>query len=244
MNFFVDKKEKGFTPPPKFKKLGLFGFFNNKNIKSNVTSNESKTLVGGFTLIEVMISIGLFTVIMIIGITAILNVNNTYRKSRTMRSAIDNLSFIMEDMARNIRLGSSYRCINNITSDIDGTVIEDSLDSSGGGNCLGIAFEPFWDPVLGDPNDQVVYFLDIENQSIFKSLDGGATDFLPMNSVDIQIDEATSGFTVFGAQSNIDGEQPSVLIILNGTVNVGVSSSSFNLQTTVSQRLLDYPPTP
>jgi Tfp pilus assembly protein PilW len=244
MNFLIDKKEKGFTRTLNSTKFGILNFLKNKKNSQSQTNLDSRNLVGGFTLIEVMISIGLFTVIMIIGITAILNVNNTYRKSRTMRSAIDNLSFIMEDMARNIRLGSRYRCINNITSDIDGTVIEDPLDSAGGGNCLGIAFEPFWNPVLGDSNDQVVYFLDIENQSIFKSLDGGTTDFLPMNSVDIQIDEVTSGFTVFGAQSNIDGEQPSVLIILNGTVNVGGSSSSFNLQTTVSQRLLDYPPTP
>ncbi len=196
----------------------------------------------GFTLIEVMISIGLFTVIMIIGITAILGVNNTYRKSRTMRSAIDNLSFIMEDMARNIRLGSRYRCLdsNNISL-ID---IEDPLD---GESCQGIAFEPFWDPVPENNSpiqDQVIYFFDVDDngfESIFKSMNGGVT-FSAMNSLDVKIDLDKSGFAIFGSQP--DSEQPSVRIILNGEAVTAGNSTNFNLQTTVSQRLLDYPPNP
>ncbi len=204
----------------------------------------------GFTLIEVMISIGLFTVIMIVGITAILGVNNTYRKSRTMRSAIDNLSFTMEDMARNIRLGSRYRCING-PEEIFATDIEEPLD---GENCLGIAFEPFYDPVSGEDEDlasadQIIYL--IEGENLFKGIRGANYDAsapnpgrgIPMNSVDLKIDSLTSGFTIFGSR-NDDREQPSVFIILNGTVNVGGNSTDFNLQTTVSQRLLDYPQTP
>ncbi len=194
----------------------------------------------GFTLIEVMISIGLFTVIMIIGITAILGVNNTYRKSRTMRSAVDNLSFVMEDMARNIRLGTNYRCVMS-PEDTNPIDIEDTLD---GTNCRGIAFQPFWDPVLGDPSDQVIYYIDAETESIFKSLEGDLSTSDAMNSVDIKIDEEVSGFTIFGASTNTDGEQPSVRIILSGSAVVAGNTTEFHLQTTVSQRLLDYPPNP
>jgi len=205
----------------------------------------------GFTLIEVMISIGLFSVIMVVGITAILGVNNTYRKSRTMRSVIDNLSFIMEDMARNIRLGSRYRCLND-EGDISFTTIEDPLD---GANCSGIAFEPFYDPISGEDDnastaDQVIYLVSSDG-NLFKGMKGANFSDtsspgvgIPMNSVDLKIDYTTSGFTIFGSSTNTDGEQPSVLIILNGTVEVGGNTTAFNLQTTVSQRLLDYPPTP
>lgn len=214
-------------------------FFNLKKEEGLVPS------VAGFTLIEVMISIGLFSVIMIVGITAILGVNNTYRKSRTMRSAIDNLSFIMEDMARNIRLGSNYRCLNS--GSVSLLDIEDPLDSdpaTNGGLCRGIALEPFWNPIRNDPGDQIIYYVDEGEESIFKSLEGDILTALPMNSTDLRIDASTSGFTIFGSTTNTDGEQPSVLIVLNGTVNVGGNSTAFNLQTTVSQRLLDYPPTP
>jgi len=186
----------------------------------------------GFTLIEVMISIGLFSVIMVVGITAILSVNNTYRKTRTMRSAIDNLSFIMEDMTRNIRLGSRYRCLTTRPSGTPTTEIEQPKDGAG---CLGIAFEPFWDQPTDDPGDQVIYF--IEDQSIFKSMDGGE-NFEPMNSIDVKIYQNTSGFNVY-ASSPDSNDQPSVLIILGGEVEVGANVTTFDLQTTVSQRLLN-----
>jgi prepilin-type N-terminal cleavage/methylation domain-containing protein len=199
----------------------------------------------GFTLIEVMISIGLFTVIMIIGITAILGVNNTYRKNRSMRSAVDNMSFIMEDMARNIRLGSRYRCLNS-TGDIAPTTLEDPLD---GLNCAGIAFEPFYNPIPGEEEnlataDQVIYLITQEGD-IFKGIEGAnfVDTALPMNSIDLKIDTDRSGFTISGT-GDTDNEQPAVLMRIAGTASTGRNSTDFNLQTTVTQRLLDAPSNP
>lgn len=200
--------------------------------KINILNNKKTS--SGFTLIEVMISIGLFTVIMIVGITSVLGVNNTYRKTRSMRAAIDNLSFVMEDMARNIRLGSYYRCIGDISevSIIDTNAVGD------GTNCAGIVFQPFWSPIP-NANTKVVYFIS-EDGDIFKSLSGGLNpeDYSPMNSVDINIDWEKSRFEVYGSDQS-DTIQPSVLITLVGTASSGGVSTDFNLQTRVSQRLLD-----
>lgn len=234
------QSEKEFTHTPKFVKRGWFSFFKNQRTIESKENSGCKTLVGGFTLIEVMISIGLFTVVMIVGITAILGVNNTYRKSRTMRSAIDNLSFIMEDMGRNIRLGYLYKCVQN--DQIPSTEVEEPED---GVDCPGIAFEPFWDPVSGETaldQDQVVYFISEDSEgfgSIYKSMDGGA-NYAPMNSLDVNIDLARSGFTIFGT-SDTDDEQPAVLITLAGVASSGAKTTDFHLQTTVSQRLFDAP---
>ncbi|MDQ5901329.1 MAG: hypothetical protein QG580_44 [Patescibacteria group bacterium] len=198
----------------------------------------------GFTLIEVMISVGLFTVIMIIGITAILGVNNTYRKSRSMRAAIDNLSFIMEDMSRNIRLGYSYRCLDSI--EVVPTEIEEPRDGFG---CKGIAFEPFWDPVSGDSGDQVIYYIFEDPNtgigSIFKS-DAGGVDgsFSPMNSLNVDIDPIKSSFFIVGAESDSDFTQPFVAINLSGVASSSSQSTDFSLQTFVTQRLLDAPLNP
>ena len=202
----------------------------------NIFKNTKKE--DGFTLIEVMASVGLFTVVMIISITAILKVNNTYRKARTMRSAIDNLSFVMEDMARNIRLGKNYKCVND---QVDYTLnIETPADSPADTSCLGIAFEPFYNPVVGDEGDEIIYLLDESNKSIFKATDGPSATFHPMNSVDLEINVLNSGFTIYGSAPD-DNEQPSVLIRLNGTVSSSGSTTDFNLQTTVTQRFLDLP---
>src|SRR3972149_4215789 len=66
---------------------------------------------GGYTIIETMIAISLFLVIIMAGMGELLNANLLHQKSQNMRSIIDNLSFIMEDMSRNLRTGSKYYCI-------------------------------------------------------------------------------------------------------------------------------------
>src|SRR3989344_7981950 len=71
----------------------------------------------GYTIIETMIAVSLFLVIITAGMGALLNANLLHQKSQSMRSIMDNLSFILEDMYRNLRTGSGYHCID------DGNVI-------------------------------------------------------------------------------------------------------------------------
>jgi len=78
--------------------------------------NFQKKISGGFTIIETMIAVALFLIVVTIGIGSLLNTTLLQGKSQDMRSIMDNLSFIMEDMSRNIRTGSNY-------SSSDGTQI-------------------------------------------------------------------------------------------------------------------------
>jgi len=75
--------------------------------KINLQNNK------GFTIIETMIAISLFLIIVTIGMGSLLNANLLHQKSQDMRSIMDSLSFIMEDMSRNLRTGSDYVPINN-----------------------------------------------------------------------------------------------------------------------------------
>lgn len=214
--------------------------------KHNTNKNKSHT---GFTLVEVMISIGLFTVVMVIGIGAILGVNSTHRKTQTMRSVVDNLSFVMEDMARSIRLGDTIFCTATITAPNDPLDITSVQNGGGpsqscpnGGNL--IAFEPYWDYDPNEPDNQVIYFMIESNGvgTIFKKT-AENTDwndaFIPITPTEIDIDMTKSGFWVTGAEDETIPLQPKVTIVLTGTVRLGNASTEFNLQTTVSQRLLD-----
>lgn len=198
---------------------------------------EKKNNQSGFTLVEMMVAVGLFTVVMVLGIGATLTVNNVYRQNRAMRSAIDNLSFIMEDIARNARLGFNYRCINNPSDDLALTVIETPQN---GDNCIGVAFEPFYDVQIGQGNNQLVFLLDEDDKSIFRSGESAQdlNEYLVMNSIDVEIDVSRSRFIVSGT-GNVG--QPMMTIILNGTAYSGSRSTTFGLQTTVSQRLLNIP---
>ena len=191
----------------------------------------------GYTIIETMIAVSLFLVVISIGMSALLNANLIHQKSRDTRSIMDNLSFIMEDISRNLRTGSSYYCI----------ALPDTFNFSmpkSGQDCQGIAFEP----ALGttSPNDQWVYYVD--NGRILKSTQGPYTDpstnanYIPLTPDEVVID-AVSGFSVLGAESPSavpnDFQQPFVAIRLSGKITFKDVSTSFSLQTSISQRLID-----
>lgn len=183
----------------------------------------------GFTLIEVMIAVALFTIIMTIGIGAVLNSNNNHKKTQTQRQVIDNLSFIMEDMSRNLRLGSAYHC-GDVT-----VGIEDPLDCQFGQT---LAFEPMTG-VPGNATDQVVYGITSDG-TIIKSTDAGATA-KNLTPPEVLIDPLRSGFTVIGAAPYSSGDrvQPRAIIRLSGKVVYQNLESEFNLETAVTQRLID-----
>ena len=88
-----------------------------------------------------MISISLFIVIVMTGMGALLNANLIHQKSQDMRSIMDNLNFIMEDMSKNLRTGYNYRCYTggSITDIIDDSNISSTRSCNSGG--WGIAFE-------------------------------------------------------------------------------------------------------
>ncbi len=200
----------------------------------------------GFTLIEVMISVGLFTVLMVIGIGAILAVSSTNRRTQAMRSIIDNLSFVMEDMARSMRLGDYFVCkdsLNPITfSDVWGLNSDGAIGqlTQDGEDCKSIAFEPYWNFSASNPENQIIY--QIGNGAILKKNEQMSfIDIMdPITPVEVNIDSARSGFTVTGSSKPADDfRQPKINIVLTGTITVNGKTSEFNMQTSVSQRSLD-----
>lgn len=64
----------------------------------------------GYTLIELMIAIGLFSIIMMLASGAYLMMIGLNRQAQSISTGIDNLSFALESMTRNIRTGSDYSC--------------------------------------------------------------------------------------------------------------------------------------
>lgn len=191
--------------------------------------NKKQKVCSGFTLIEVMIAVALFTIIMTIGIGAVLNSNTNHKKTETVRAVMDNLSFVMEDMSRNLRLGSAYHC-GDLTVNI-----EEPLDCQ---LAPTIAFEGMTG-VTGNASDQIVYGITSDGHAI-KSTDSGATS-KNLTPSEVSIDPLRSGFSVVGSSTYVSGDrtQPRVIIRLAGTVTYRDLSSDFDIQTTVSQRLID-----
>lgn len=66
----------------------------------------------GYTLIELMVAIGLFAFVMTLTSGAYLLIISINRKTQALASGVDNLSFALESMTRTIRTGKSYNCGN------------------------------------------------------------------------------------------------------------------------------------
>ncbi len=70
--------------------------------------NTRKIKNKGFTLVEMMVSVAIFSVIMTMGIGTLLNMLNTYKISQKEKQAADSLGFVLETITRELRLGINY----------------------------------------------------------------------------------------------------------------------------------------
>src|SRR3990167_9012172 len=64
----------------------------------------------GFTLIELMVAISIFIVVMTISMGSILNVFDANRKSRSLKTVLNNLNLAVESMSKEMRFGKNYHC--------------------------------------------------------------------------------------------------------------------------------------
>ncbi len=191
----------------------------------------------GFTLIEIMVAVSIFTIVMLMATGALLSILDSNRKVQSQQAIFSNLDFALESMSRKIRVGATYRCIPGGYSS---TNIDKIQDCNVGGDAF--AFEPFGGD-QSNPSDQIVYRLN--SNQIERSTDGGAS-FVALTSPEIRIEGLK--FYVRGSTPS-DSEQPVVLISVYGCAGLKASEAcsspatktkvDFNLQTTVTQRLLD-----
>ncbi len=172
----------------------------------------------GFTLAELLVSVAIFSVVVTVAIGALLTVLNANRKAQALQTVMNNLNFALEQMSRDIRVGTDYRCGPGTAPLADCT-----------GQALGYTSH--------DGVTRVLYELDGAGQ-ITRSIDGGQAQ--PVTASDITIEGIN--FIVSGPAN--DAYQPKVLFALRGYTGKDDPGhpelkTYFNLQTTVSARLLD-----
>lgn len=192
----------------------------------------------GFTLVEMIVSIGLFTIVLFIASSAFLAVLNADRKSRATRTALDNLNLSLEDMSRRIKTGTTYHCGGEPTG------VSDCADP--GNIALAIT----------DQNDErVIYKLGEGNGAVttgnsasgcgnasFSATQGclvrdKAGTALAVTGKDIDINFVR--FVVNGTAPFPNPVQPYVTVLIEGVTTAGKITSGFRLQTTITQRMYD-----
>lgn len=178
----------------------------------------------GFTLIEIMVSVSIFFVIMVISMGTIVTIVDANRKSQTLRTVMDNMSFTIEAMARTIRFGTNYHCDMNITN----PALTSPYDCSSGADSI---------VVMASNGNTIFYYL--TNGRIARKIGVAGTPYF-LTSDDVTIDKLS--FWVKGSQpySAADLYQPKVVMVVGGYSGTKpTTKSSFIMQTSVSQRVFD-----
>lgn len=189
------------------------------------------TKKGGFTLLEMIVSVGLFTIILFFATSAFLTVVSTNRKMYAVRIATDNLNLALEDMSRRIKTGSTFYCG---AVDTGG-----EADCSSGGNTL----------YFTDQNGFRTKYTSTGG-AIWRTITGLSSE-ARITSPEIVIEDPFSGpglkFFVngslpFGTAAGLDKVQPVVTVVVDGKiVSGGLSGDTrFRIQTTLTQRLYDH----
>lgn len=174
----------------------------------------------GFTLVEMIVGVFLFTVVMLVAVGALMSVMDANRRAQSTKSVMNNLNFALESMTREIRTGKEYS-----TTVLGGDTI-DFLDKDG----CGITF------TLSDTDDNK------KNEIVRSVAQKGecpkeGSSNVPMTAPEVEI--SSLQFYAYGVDPG-DGVQPHVIIIVRGVAGVSARTRvPFNLQTFVTQRFLD-----
>lgn len=194
----------------------------------------------GFSLIELLVSMGLFIVVLTIGIGALLVLISTNLKAQNIQDAVGNVQFALDSMTREIRTGYSYYCaastpgvpptgLNQVASCSSGTYL--SIIEGGESLTEGADLS----------EKRIEYRYNASAHSIERRIRSQNAAWVRLTSPNVSID--AMHFNVNGAAQKTDSadlSQPNATIFISGTVTgVSNTSSTFTMQTTVTQRVLD-----
>lgn len=176
------------------------------------------TPVRGYSLAELIVSVGIFSMVMLIVTSVYLALISYDRQARATNELASNLSFSLESMIRNIRTGTNYTCSGDPCTSLtftnsDGVAVHYRRNTDGTiGQCTGAGAN-------------------------------GCNDATSIPLTDTHIDVDVLSFYVSGVPGHADAAyQPQVTVVTRGTMATDVGKSlEFSVQMTATQRLLDLP---
>ncbi len=173
----------------------------------------SKQKDKGFTLVEMLVAIALFSIVLVVILGSIITVIDINRKSQSLTVVMNDLNFSMESFTRSIKTGK-----------VDGGWYNGCRDG-----CMNIIVR---NQELEDIEYNLVTNSDTGFGMITRKVDGGSEISITSSQIDVQVFEV---FSFSGAS-----RQPRVMILIGGEVWTSPRiSSEFKIQTSISQRDLD-----
>ncbi|MBY0538639.1 type II secretion system GspH family protein [Patescibacteria group bacterium] len=191
----------------------------------------------GFTLIEMLVALSLFTIVVTIAVGAFLSLIGASKSVQGEQSVITTLTFVLDSMTREIRTGTNYYCNTRSVLD-DPTQVSTSTVRDCAGGSDGLSFiEAGTSVTSGASNRRIAYYFDTSSatNTIMRKVGNGT----PQSIVSDGITVTNAEFFVTGSDrlgTGTDINQPTVTIVLEARDENGATTT---LQTTVTQRELD-----
>jgi len=185
-------------------------------------NNIIKQKNSGFTLIELMVSITLFSIALVMALGAVLTIIDLNRKTQAMVAVTNNINFAVDSIVRIIKSSEDI----SDTSYSNGTCTgADNINSQITLEYIDV-YEIFPD-TPGTGLKDISYRLDCTSGTIERQIDTNGWDTITTTS-DMVIEDAD--FDVI-----IDTQQK-VEMIVTGLATVGSETSDFVIQTTATRR--------
>lgn len=184
----------------------------------------------GFTLIELMVSIAIFSVVMTTALGSLLAISYADRKAESLRTVMDNLNFAMEGMSRSIRTGLDYHCGTSGTL----TTAQDCA-TTGSNFFVFLANDGYYTAYC--LNNNSIMRLRVLAAASLRTSCSAVDGFLPITAAEISISNLR--FLTRGAPRG-DNLQPIVTLNIEGSTKISASNTTtFVLQTSMAQRIYD-----
>ena len=183
-----------------------------------------------------MVSVTLFSVIMLVSVGSLLSLVDANRKARALESVMNNLNIAIDGMVRSMRMGNAFNC--------NSTAVP---DAEGGGDCPNgedsVSFAPFGaDPTVQTDRWEYAFIEDENGGRLWRSREGGL-NLVPITAPEVRIDDVS--FYVYGTPRGntaaLNTTQPKIVMVIKGTAGIGnaKTETTFYIQATAVQRVLD-----
>ncbi len=177
--------------------------------------------IRGFTLVEIIVSVGLFSVVMLVSTAAYLTIITLDKEARATNELVVNLSFAVDSISRNIRTGESYSCAG-----------------VGNGTCSQFSF-------IDSQKQRVTYLLKENTVAQCVLPQGSTAQCSSLDAVSLTDPRITVNALVFdvrgvGVSEFPEPLQPRVTVSIRGTMPSAQGRAvQFTLQTSATQRYLE-----
>jgi prepilin-type N-terminal cleavage/methylation domain-containing protein len=212
----------------------------------NNTIFSKKIMTSGFTLVEMIVVLGIFSLLMTLATGALYTNQKINTKLQENQSILDNVNLSMDTISKDIRYGTDFYCADSVTG--AQIPLRKGCAYPTGGKV--IFFRP---NDVSSSTDRVAYYASstIYGDVVLKDeyIDGATTTY-QVTASNLRVKSLvfyTFGVnTVFGVGQDVDDmhdyEQPLIVLTMGGEtipIDLTASSTSFVIQTSISSRRVD-----